>query len=256
MQIDYSLVTEVPGSRVSREQLARMFHRYCFARQFCERKEVLEVACGAGQGLGYLARRAKRVVGGDYTDKLVQTARDYYKGRLEVNHMDAQHLPFEERSFDVVILYEAIYYLAEPERFLKEARRILRNEGTLIIATVNKDWSEFNPSPYSTRYFSVPELEKMLRESGFRAEFFGAFSALAKGLKERAIAAIRKMAVRLHLIPKTMKRKEFFKRVFYGQLLQMKEEIQENDSHYLPPVTIPADRPNYEYKVIYAVARV
>jgi 2-polyprenyl-3-methyl-5-hydroxy-6-metoxy-1,4-benzoquinol methylase len=63
---DYCTVTELPGSNATKEQLARLYHRYHFAAGFCEGKDVLEVACGAGQGLGYLARKAKSVVGGDY----------------------------------------------------------------------------------------------------------------------------------------------------------------------------------------------
>jgi SAM-dependent methyltransferase len=117
----------------------------------------------------------------------------------------------------VVILYEAIYYLEKPEKFFQEAHRVLRDGGILLIATVNKDWVEFNPSPFSTRYFSVPELNKLLHENGFNAEFYGAFSTLPKGLKENLIALIKRTAVALHFIPKTMKGKEFLKRIFFGK---------------------------------------
>jgi hypothetical protein len=111
------------------------------------------------------------------------------------------------------------YYLARPEKFLQEAHRVLRDGGILLIATVNKDWPEFNPRPFSTRYFSVPELGKLLEDNGFNAEFYGAFSALPKGLKEKTVALIKRIAVSFHLIPKTMKGKEFLKRIFFGKLL-------------------------------------
>jgi len=39
---------------------------------------------------------------------------------------------------------------------------------------VNKDWPEFNPSPFRARYFSVPELNKLLQDNGFKTEFYGA----------------------------------------------------------------------------------
>jgi ubiquinone/menaquinone biosynthesis C-methylase UbiE len=233
-----------------------MFHRYHFASNFCEGKEVLEVACGAGQGLGYLAGKARRVVGGDYTEKLVQAARDYYKDRVEVHNIDAHQLPFEDKSFDVVILYEAIYYLAQPEKFLQEAHRVLRDGGILLIATVNKDWGEFNPSPLSIRYFSVPELSKLLLDNGFKGEFYGAFSGLPKGLKERTVALIKRTAVTLHLIPKTMKGKEFLKRIFFGKLIPLPPEITDGMAEYMAPVPIPSNVPNTKYKVIYAIARI
>ena len=252
---DYTTVTEIPGGCGTREQLERMFHRYHFALSFCEGKEILEVACGAGQGLGYLANKARWVVGGDYTEKLVCLAKDYYRDRVEIRQLDAHQLPFEDKNFDLVILYEAIYYLARPEKFFQEAHRVLRDDGILLIATVNKDWSEFNPSPFSTRYFSVPELSKLLQDNGFRAEFYGAFSALPKGMKEKMIALIKRTAVALHLIPKTMKGKEIFKRIFFGKLIPLPNEIKDGMAEYSPPASISSDSPNFEYKVIYAVAR-
>jgi ubiquinone/menaquinone biosynthesis C-methylase UbiE len=256
MPVDYSTVTEVPGDKATREQLARMFHRYRFAVDFCEDKDVLEVACGAGQGLGYLARKARRVVGGDCTDKLVTSAKQYYKNRVELCFLDAQHIPFGDSSFDVVILFEAIYYLAQPKEFVNEVHRILRKEGVLLIAMVNKEWSEFNPSPFSTRYLSVPELHQLLMHNGYRAKFYGGFPAIPEDTKKKITAVIRRIAVKFHLIPKTMKGKELFKKVFYGKLLPLGPEIEEDMCEYVPPEPVSSDTMNSEYKVIYSVARV
>lgn len=256
MGFDYTTVTEIPGNRVTQEQLERMFHRYCFASHFSEGKGVLEVACGAGQGLGYLAKRAKWVLGGDYTENLVRVAKRYYQERVPLLRLDAHFLPFRDQSFDVVILYEALYYLNQPETFFGEARRILRKGGSLLIATVNKDWSEFNPSAFSTHYFSVPELSKLLQDKGFEVAIYGAFSVLPKGVKQKVVAGIRKMAVALHLIPRTMKGKEFLKKIFYGQLRPLKEEIEEGVYQYSPPSPILSQVPDIKYKVIYAVAKV
>ena len=256
MVVDYSTVTEVSGDKATQEQLARMFHRYRFASDYCEGKDVLEVACGSGQGLGYLAKKARWIVGGDCTARLVRSARQYYRNRVQVHLLDAEHLPFTDDSFDVVILYEAIYYLTYPEQFLSEAQRVLRKGGVLLIATVNKDWPEFNPSPFSTSYFSVPDLNRVLRENGFETEFYGAFSVLPNTLTERFISKLRKVAVRLHLVPKTMKGKELLKKVFYGKLVPLKAEIQEGMCEYVPPEPLSAHTINSEYKVIYSVARI
>lgn len=104
MGVDYTTVTEIPGSKVTREQLARTYNRYCFASKFCEGKDVLEVACGPGLGLGYLAQKAKKVVGGDYTEYLLKLAQEHYRGKIELLRLDAHTLPFKEGTFDVVIL--------------------------------------------------------------------------------------------------------------------------------------------------------
>jgi len=95
----------------------------------------------------------------------------------------------------------------------------------------------------------------LLQNNGFKVEFYGAFSTLPNGLKEEAIATIKRIAVTLHLIPKTMKGKEFLKRTFFGKLIPLPPEITDGMGEYNPPVPIPDDEPNFEYKVIYAVAR-
>ena len=256
MGIDYSSVTEVPGNRITREQLARMFQRYSFAARFCEGKDVLEVACGAGQGLGYLSTKARQLIGGDYTTKLVQSAKDYYKDRVGILQLDAQYLPFKGNTFDVVILFEAIYYLSRADRFLRECHRLLRGEGIILICTVNKDWSEFNPSPYSTKYFSVPELYQLIKRIFPIVDLYGSFSTSPNSARDKITALIKRIAVALHLMPRTMRGKELFKRIFFGKLIPLPNEIKTGMCEYAPAVPISCDSLNPQFKVIYALGQV
>ena len=251
----YTGVTELPGQRASSEQLARLYHRYKFASQFCKGRDVLEVACGGGIGLGFLAKKAKKVVGGDIDREILEIAKDTYRGsnNIEIYQLDAENIPFENNSFDVILLYEAIYYLTHPERLINEARRVLRKGGRLIICTVNKDWSDFNPSPYSVKYFSVPELSSLIKCKFERVDFYGAFSTEGNGLRDSFVSFIKRTAVNLHLMPKTMKGKELFKRLFFGKLYPLPAEIKEDIAEYSKPVPIASDSPNSSYKVIFAV---
>jgi ubiquinone/menaquinone biosynthesis C-methylase UbiE len=256
MVTDYTPVTELPGSMASAEQLARLYHRYHTAGQYATGKRVLEVACGAGLGLGYLARKAESVVGGDYTENLLRIARSYYQGRVPLVRLDAHHLPFRDHAFDLVVLFEAIYYLAQAEQFIAESRRVLSDGGTLLIGTVNKDWSEFTPSALSTRYFSVPELRDLLTQHGFdNLEFFGAFPTSANSLKQKIVSLIRRLAIALNLVPKTLGGRELLKRLFYGNLTPLKPEVEDGMAELYPLAPIPSQSPNSEYKILYAVAR-
>jgi ubiquinone/menaquinone biosynthesis C-methylase UbiE len=258
MDLNFTTVTELPGHKASQEQFKRLHQRYHFAVQLSEDKEILEVACGAGIGLGYLASAAKRVVGGDIDENILKFALEHYKGRdkIEIKILDAENLPFEDKSFDVVILYEAIYYLEHPEKFLDEARRILRENGVLIICTANKDWAGFNPSPYSFKYFSALELNSLLSQKFSKVDILGGFPASERGSKNRIVSLVRKVAVALHLIPKTMKGKEKIKRIFFGELKTLPSEIKEGDAEYLLPVKISSFPSDIQYKVIFAVASV
>jgi len=258
MEEDYSIVTELPGFKGSKEQLTRLYQRYRFARDFCKDKEVLEVACGGGMGLGYLAKVAKKVIGGDLDKEILKHPLERYDGRgkIEIKEFDAQTLPFEDKSFDVVILYEAIYYLTEPEKFVSEAHRVLRDDGVLLTCTANKDWADFNPSPYSTKYFSAQELYSLLKRKFTQIKVFGAFPVSESGVKNKIVSLIKRTAVSLHLIPKTMKGKEIFKRLFFGKLLTLPAEIEDGEFEYSPPEAISSDSPNSLYKVLFSVANV
>jgi len=253
----YATITELPGNKITSEQLARLYQRYRFAQQFCTEKEVMEVACGAGMGLGYLAKVAKKVIGGDIDKEILKYALKHYEGRdkIEIRKFDAQNLPFEDKSFDVVIFYEAIYYLAKPEKFVSEACRVLKDNGVLLICTVNKDWADFNPSPHSTKYFSAPELYSLVNQKFSQVQLFGAFPASNKGIKNKFLSSVKRTAVNFNLIPKTMKGKEIFKRVFFGKLLTLPSEIGDGEVEYSPPVAISSNQPNYQYKVLFFEAR-
>ena len=104
-------------------------------------------------------------------------------------------------------------------------------------------------------YFSAPELRSLLSQYDFDIEILGDAPVHSGSLKDKLISIVRRMAIGLKLIPKTMKGKETFKRLFYGQLLVLKEEIEEGMTDYCAPVPIDGDFPNHDYKVLFAIAR-
>jgi SAM-dependent methyltransferase len=227
--------------------------RYAYAAGRCAGRDVLEVACGAGMGLGLLATQARTVVGGDFDETLLRTARETYRNRIDLVRLDAHCLPFSDATFDVVLLLEAIYYLAHPEKFIRECRRVLRRDGLLLICTVNKECRGFNPSPFSRRYFSSEELRQLLVTNGFDSEIFGGFPAAAPSLALRVVHGLRRLAVRMHLIPKTMKGKEWLKRLFYGRLVPVDPEINLDKENPEPVYPITPSAEAARYKVLYAV---
>ena len=251
--IDFSNVTEVPGLKVTNHAVQMMVTRYAVASRYAGGRAVLEVACGAGQGLGYMARTASSVVGGDFEGSLVKAARDHYRGRVGLLQLDAHHLPFKSGSFDTVVLFEALYYLSDPEKFVQDSRRVLCEGGVLAICTVNKDWSDFNLSPYSTQYHSVPDLFGLLSRHGFDTELFGAFPTAVGSFSEKTVSLIRRAAVSLRLVPRSMKGKEWLKRVFYGKLMPIPAELDGDVAEAAPLVPIARDIATSEFKVLYAI---
>lgn len=255
MRPDFGSVSEAPGIRVSPEALQMVYHRYQTALSYCEGKDVLEVACGPGMGLGCLLRKAKSVIGGDYTEALTKQARLHYKNRIPILRLDAHALPFQDKSFDCIVLYEAIYYLRDPNQFLRECCRLLRAEGQILVSTVNKEWSDFNPSPLSTRYFSARELAQLFERNKFQAVIYGAFPLANSSVRDALISWFKRLAVLLRLIPKTMKGKEWLKRIFFGELITLPSELNGEKSEYIAPVPLALEAPSLEYKILYAIGR-
>ena len=81
---DFSTVTETPEYRASQEQIQRLYNRYKFASEYCNKNDVLEMACGAGLGIGYIARVAKNVVGADIDDNNLDCAIKTYANRHNI----------------------------------------------------------------------------------------------------------------------------------------------------------------------------
>ena len=183
---DFTTVTETASDRVTRTALRAMWTRYEFASELAAGGRVLEVACGIGQGLGLLASRARLVVGGDCTAGMVADAKRHYGSRIPLLCLDAHRLPFGARSFDLVLLYEAIYYLHDPARFLDECRRVLAPGGRVVICSVNPEWAEFNPSPHSYTYYGVVELVELFGDMGFDVECFGTCPIQGVSWRQRA----------------------------------------------------------------------
>jgi SAM-dependent methyltransferase len=251
---DYTTVTETPGVAVTRGALDMVYTRYRYALGFCAGKSVLEVGCGAGQGLGYLRCGGAKIVGGDYSAELLQITRAHYGGELSLVRLDAHALPFMDAAFDVVILYEAIYYLREPARFVQECKRVLRSAGVVLICTVNPQWRDFNPSPFSVSYPTAQQLSEMLSEHRFSSEVFGAFPTVRTN-KDWFVSLARRAAVALNLIPRTMKGKQLLKRLFLGRLYPMPAEISDGFASYHCPVSLDSNHRAQEFKLLFAIGR-
>jgi len=254
MEPDYISVTEISGDDVTQEQVGRLCNRYYWAGQYCKGKDVVEIACGTGQGLGYLSAIAGTFEAGDYSREILDIARAHYGNRIELNQFDAREMPFENQSKDVIILFEALYYLENVEKFIQECKRVLRPGGNVLIATANKELSDFNPSPYSHKYYGVPEMKMLFERYAFRPQFYGDTPIESISLRQKILRPIKKLVVGIGLMPKTMAGKKLLKRIAFGNLVQMPAEIDEHTSTYVEPNPIPDDEPDRVHKVIYCSA--
>jgi len=257
-QPDFNSITEAPGLASTEAQFERLCHRYRLALPFARGKAVLEVACGAGLGLGLLASEALSVVGGDIDRKNLEIASRTYADnpKVQVSDLDALAIPFPDDSFGLVVLYEAIYYLSEPARFVAEAFRVLAPGGAVVICSTNPERADFHPSPHVTRYHSALDLQRLLVAGGFAdVQLTGAFPAGASGFAGRLKTMLKQFAVRCNLIPGGLAARAYLKRIFIGPLKPLPASIDAGNCTvaWEEPVRLDvAAGPCVDFTVIYA----
>lgn len=249
---DYFKVTEQWGSPASSQQIDMLHTRYRLAAEHSEGRDVVELACGSGLGLPLIARRARRVVGGDITEGNVRAARE--KSGLPIVRFDAHALPFADGSFDLALLYESIYYLGDVPGALRDCRRILRPGGTLIVCLPNRERPGFHPSPHAVHYPSAHELAQQLQVAGFEPTLYAAYPIGAGGPTEKAFLLAAKIARALHIIPRTLKGRARVKRILFGRLDELDHLDPERRGAELVPIPSEHASPIRDFKNVYSIA--
>jgi len=103
--------------------------------------DILEIACGTGRVTSHLARSVKhdRITATDLNPDMISIAKEIVKhDTVKWMPADAMQLPFEDDSFDLVVMQFGIMFFPDKEKGLKEAYRVLRHGGKLIFSTWNK----------------------------------------------------------------------------------------------------------------------
>jgi hypothetical protein len=142
------------------------YHRYFFALQFCDKKEVLDVGSGEGYGSALLGMVAQQVFGVDPSPEAVARAsRNYRIARVSFTVGDYAAIPLPDASVDVVLSFETLKGVANPEKFFCEVKRILRPDGLLLISTpnakANKDLAT-GPNPSQAKELDRVEFRAIL----------------------------------------------------------------------------------------------
>jgi len=102
-------------------------------------KEVLDIGCGAGgKTIFYASQGVKNITGVEilekYRDEAVQLAKKYnMSDKFSFVCADASKTPFNDETFDTIIMNDAMEHVDEPEKVLDECYRILKNDGKLYL---------------------------------------------------------------------------------------------------------------------------
>lgn len=204
---------------------------YEFPKNFFYNKDVLDLGCNVGRGLGLISEKAKSVVGVDINIEAINIAKEIYKenNKISLFHGDAENLPENIGMFDTILIFQTIY-LINVKKLIENIKKILKKNGHVIIMSINPDRKDFNPAKYAVKYHKIEELSNLFLKEGFQNEVYGSIhddQIIYRSKFNQLIKFIKIIASQLRLIPKNYKLKKMLKRIFFGKLIKIPDDVRE-----------------------------
>lgn len=157
--------TEVEGSVVRLLQRVRL-------------EQVLDAGTGTGRILELLSSYIERGIGIDSSPEMLTIARDRLAkagaANCQVRRGDVYRLPFGSgtlnEGFDAVVFHQVLHFLDDPQTAIREAGRVLRSGGRVLIVDFAPHQLEFLRNDYAHRRlgFSTGEVEGWFRSAGLQ----------------------------------------------------------------------------------------
>ncbi len=135
-------------------------------------RALLDLGTGTGRMLELLAPFSDRAVGIDGSHAMLKLARARIEGtglrHVQLRQGDLYALPVERDGYDVVVVHQVLHYLEDPARALREAARVLRPQGRLVVVDFAPHGDERLRSEHAHRRlgFSHDEIERFIRDAG------------------------------------------------------------------------------------------
>jgi SAM-dependent methyltransferase len=168
----YSIMYEVEASHwwfVGRRRIISSF-----VGQLCrdlkkDRPRILDVGCGTGANLEMLSKFGA-AQGVDVSPDALAFCRQ--RGLLNVQQGEAEKLPYEDGSFDLLTSLDVVEHLDDDVAGLKEMRRVLRPAGRalLFVPAFMFLWGVQDDVSHHRRRYTLPGLKRVVRAAGFEVE--------------------------------------------------------------------------------------
>lgn len=158
---------------------------YFFSKSYWYSKKILEIGCGNGRWLVWLAQKGAEVYGIDYCKNAIKLAKKNFRinnvcGILKVE--DARNLSFKDEEFDFVFSLGVIEHFNETIIALKEHYRVLKKGGIVFVTVPNllapftfehfvfhllRGTIKYYPASFGKRYLPN-QFKKMLLKAKFK----------------------------------------------------------------------------------------
>lgn len=152
---------------------ARHLAAYLFAADLAKGRSVLDAGCGEGFGTQTLTATATRVTGVDYSEDAIAFCRTRWeRPGLTFRRVDLTAPGDFDQQFELVLNFQVVEHVADPQRFLVDLRARIAPGGQLMLTTPNQ-LQTFSENPYHLREYTKEELGELLGKVFSKVEILG-----------------------------------------------------------------------------------
>lgn len=148
--------------------------------------DFLDIGCSDGTFSNVIMcnSNADTIIGVDVLKESIDFAKKKYKENRNMKFQlgEAHNLRFPDNKFDAVFCLEALEHLENPELVLKEMKRVMKKNGTLVILVPNENllfkfiwffWTKWRGKIWKGTHlndFHSSELTDLIKKSGFKVD--------------------------------------------------------------------------------------
>lgn len=138
-------------------------------------REVADLGCGEGALTLLLAAHARKVVAVDQSKAMLRLVRERAKeaglaDRVQTVEGDLERVALDDASCDDVFLSQALHHAARPAHAVREAARLLKRGGRLVVLDLARHEQEWVRSEWADQWlgFEAEELALWMKEAGLK----------------------------------------------------------------------------------------
>jgi ArsR family transcriptional regulator len=135
--------------------------------------EIADLGAGEGTFSLLLAERATRVIAVDNSARMIEVGREQAArigiANVDFRQGDMEEVPIEDAAVDLVLFSQSLHHALHPEQAIREAKRILRSGGRIVILDLLRHRFEEARELFADEWlgFGEAEIETLLAHAGF-----------------------------------------------------------------------------------------
>jgi O-antigen biosynthesis protein len=139
------------------------FVRYDFVKKYIQKDFlVLDAPCGTGFGCKILSKKSKQIFGVDLSKEAINHSKKYFdSNNITYIKTNCENMSKKiTKKFDIIISFEGIEHFRNPKKFLVECKKMLKENGKLIISTPRKP----HGNPFHFKEYNLEEFKTELKK--------------------------------------------------------------------------------------------